>query len=69
MANINFEKCRQKVALSGKIPSAYFLNLDEVTELWRIASDGDIFDALCKAFYAGFIAGNHATLKHNLKRM
>ena len=69
MANINFEKCKQKVALSGKIPGMYFLNLEEMAELLQIASGGDIWDAICKAFYAGFIAGNHATLKQNLKRM
>lgn len=65
---MNFDKAKQKVVFENRLPSAYFLTSDDMAELFIIAQDS-LWDALCKAFYAGVVEGNRATLTHNLKRM
>ena len=65
---MNFEKAKKKVIFDGKLPDRYFLTSDDLTELF-ITAQTDIWDALCKAFYAGVIAGNHATVTHSLPKM
>ena len=69
MAKINFEKAVQRTIESRKIPSQYFMDCDSMMELVRIIKDGGFFDAINKAFCAGLVAGNHATLKYGLKRL
>lgn len=69
MAKINFEKAVEKTIHSGKIPGQYFMDCDSIQELVRIAREDDVFDAINKAFCAGMVAGNHATLKQGLKRL
>lgn len=65
---MNLEKAKKKVVFDGKLPDRYFLTSDDLAELFTIAQT-DLWDALCKAFYAGVIAGNHATVTHDLKKM
>ena len=68
MKTVNLEKAKKKVVFDGKLPDRYFLTSDDLAELFTIAQT-DLWDALCKAFYAGVIAGNHATVTHDLKKM
>lgn len=67
MAAINFDKAAEKAI--KKIPSQYFMDCDTMAELIRIAKAGAVFDALHKAYCAGIVAGNHATLTHGIKRL
>ena len=69
MAKINFEKAVQKTIGSGKIPNQYYMDCDSMMELVRIIKNGDFYDAINKAFCAGLIAGNRATVKYGLKRL
>ena len=69
MALINFDKAVQKTIGGGKIPSRYYMDFDSLQELVRIAKENDIYDAINKAFCAGMVAGNRATIKHQLKRL
>lgn len=69
MAAINFDKAVAKTIESGKIPGQYFMDCDSMMELVRIAKTGDFYDVINKAYCAGMVAGNHATLKHGIKRL
>ena len=69
MAAINFDKAVQKTIGSNKIPGRYFMDSGSMKELMWIAKKKSIWDAINKAFCAGIVAGNHATLKHGLRRL
>lgn len=69
MAKINFEKAIKRTIDNKKVPGQYFMDGDSLHELIEIARKCDIFDAINKAYCAGMIAGNHATLKHGIKRL
>ena len=71
---MNLQKAKEKVFSKPtanrktKLPSGYFLSASEMVELSNIAQTGDdgIFEVIALAFSAGVIAGNHATIKHNI---
>lgn len=65
----NFDKCVKAVGESGIVPGAYFLSLDDVYILMKMAKDEDMFDMIYKCYCAGFRAGNRCTLRLGLKAL
>lgn len=53
----------------SKVPKEYLMGMEDTTELMRTAMEKDPFDAVYRAFLFGFVMGNRATIRRNLKKL